>query len=410
MSHDFKDPRPTGTDLLPDDLDQNPAPVELTGQQVLNKERLLTNRIVAVFMATVPSNYVSQTLGPQYILQFQAIAEQLAKLQLTVLELGQDPDFDFTRPEFIYQFLASLIFPDGDLKGLPNIQGDQSYRDFLKTMVRLLLEGATPDANREAVEALSFAEVSLVEKFKSKDSKPQDQFTFEVDVSKNIKTTQDTGTLPLHSHVVHVDASGKGKTTSVVSADPDVTVTDHTHKIEDFVLGTVLGHTHILLGQFPEDPAILEENVYLALKALKPAHTLYEYRNLFREIITSLFSDSFDLALSSYHYDDLRGYCYGAKLLSGTLGETLTDRTLFTDTSRSFRNVRVGSILKIPRLPLPSPVNVGDYRIKEVLSILFDDAVERNYTTSPTALSGKATVSGGNHHRRRSELCPCCGG
>ena len=391
MSHEPRDPRTSGTKLLPDDLSQNPAPLNLKGQSVLDTERSLANRILSVFLSTLPSNYVSQSNGPQYVLQFQSIAEQMAKLQLSALEYGQDSDFDFTRPEFIYQFLASLVFPDGDLRGLPNIQGDVSYRDFLKRMIRLLLQGATSDSVLQAVKGLSFAEVTLTEGFKGQGDLSLEQFSFEVDVSKNTRTDNNTTSpLPTHSHTVHINTLGQGTTVSITPEDPSSIVKSHTHEITDFQVGEALGHSHKLLSQFAEDPFILDQNIYLALKALKPAHTLYQYRNLFREIVGSVFDDTSDWTLQSFYYDDFRKYCRGAKFLSGISGDTLTDRTLFTDPTRSFRNVSIGSLLYIV-----GGANNGSYRIREVLSILFDDIIERSYITSPTGLSGKATVIGG---------------
>ena len=79
----------------------------------------------------------------------------------------------------------------------------------------------------------------------------------------------------------------------------------------------------------------------------------------------------------------------GAKEVSGSLGQTLTDRTLFTDVTRSFASLRVGAVLTIT-----SGANEGTYTVTDMLFFpVGADSTARAYTTSPTGLSGTATVS-----------------
>ena len=49
---------------LPFTRDQNPAPVERTGQQAVRSKRDIVNAILRTFQQVLPSNYVAQAPGP----------------------------------------------------------------------------------------------------------------------------------------------------------------------------------------------------------------------------------------------------------------------------------------------------------------------------------------------------------
>jgi len=318
------------------DLIQNPSPSPETGQEYTWKVREQTERIMAWFLRVLPSNYVAQVTGPFYTLQFQAAAEQIAKFQILGQEIYKDSDYNYTRPEYLWEILGTLVFPDGVSRGdVPSVNGDISYRTFLKNMVLLLLKGATPEAVQEGAGLLTDATVTVVEKFLGARNPGSawgldDQFTFEVNVE------QDGGTA------------------------------------------------------FPDDPFTLQENVRIILRALKPAHTLYEYRHLFQDVFGEI-QDEASWSMGLYHYDDLRKFCYGAKAITGTAGETLSARTLFRDSTRSFQSVVTGAIITIS-----GGTNAGQYQVREVLTFPGgDDGTARPYTTSPTGLVGSAKVTGG---------------
>lgn len=330
MGHDIEGK----TSLLPYNLEQNPAPTTGTGQEFQRQRQALVNDIMRTFLAVLPSNYVSLVNGPWYTLQFQAIAEQLAAIQLAVQEVYKDSDFDFTRTEFLWDVLGILVFPGASAReGAPTVDGDVEYRAFLHRMVLLLLRGATASVIEEGAELLTDSNMTLVEKF-------------------------------LHS----------------VQRDPIGAWTiDNQFEMELNVEG------------FPTNPFLLQENIPIILLALKPAHTLFEYRHLFRETFGTLFTDEPVWELDTYYYDDLRKYCYGAKEITGS-GDTLADRTLFSDPGLSFGSVRggAGSLLVIS-----SGVNEGQYPVVDVRAFPYgDDSTARAYTTSPTSLTGTATVSG----------------
>lgn len=356
MAEDTKDREKS---LIPYVVDQNPAPVALRGQQAATQVRALTEAILGTFSRVLPSNYVSQISGPFYTTQFQAIAEVLARIQIEASEAALDPAIDFTRPEFLWQMCGSLVFPDVGPNGIPTIPGDISYRCFLKRMIDLLLRGARADVQKEGIELLTDAVVTVLEKVAfARDPNTAwgfaEQFEFEVNV-----------------------------------ADISIWTDPATGELIEGVVGT----------GFPDDPFRLQKNVAIVLRALKPAHTLYDYRHLFSEAFADLFVDEMSWDMTTYFYDDFRKFCDGAKNIVGQ-GDTLEDRGLFTDPNLDFRSVCPGAVLEIlsgPNIP-PSQggvdeFNLGRYLVREVLRMpIGAESTPRAYTTSPTGLAGSGTI------------------
>jgi hypothetical protein len=144
------------------------------------------------------------------------------------------------------------------------------------------------------------------------------------------------------------------------------------------------------------------------LRALKPAHTLYDYRHLFTEAFGHLFGEAVSWNLSNYYYEDFRRFCCGIREISGTSGITWSDKTLFSDTSRDFTHLRPGASLTITSGPNSihsggventtfsvDAKHIGRYLVVDIRSFpLGTDSVARAYTTSPSGLTGKAIVEG----------------
>lgn len=351
------------TDLIPWANPQNPSPVGEDSQNSKDSQRDQVDRILEVFYQLLPSNYVSQVQGPWYTMQFQAAAEQIAKIQYTAQETLADGFWEYTRPDFIHQILGALVFPDSNIEGTPTIPGDLSYRDFLRRMAQLLLDGSTKENVQSGLDLLTDATFEILEKgVEARKLGPgsawglEDQWSFEI--------------------------NAEGKPTLVDCSDVGIP-----------------GSCQVELGQFPKDPFVLLENVGYVLKALKPAHTLYDFRFLFRDTLGD-FSDSVSMGMETYYYEDVRKYCLGRKRITGE-GDTLIDRTLFSDPDREFSFIQPGADLVILTGPNSTTVSISDegwvghYRVENVLVFpVGDDVTPRAYITSPTGLTGWATVSG----------------
>lgn len=326
---------------LPFALIQNPAPNPVTGQGAKTAKQELVDAIMDNFRLVLPSNYVAQVTGPWYSLQFQAMAEQLASIQLTANEIYKDSDWDFTRSDFLWQVLGTLVFPGASSReGIPQLDGDLAYRQFLHKMVLYLLEGATKKSMAQGIDALDEdITTTIVERYL--ESPPR-------------------------------DPSGA-------------------YTIEDQFIVDVL--VEGVANSFPADPIVLQKNAQLVLAALKPAHVFYSYSYLFRDAFDKIADDSggmrFDL--DSYYYADLRKWCLGAKRIAGT-GEVLSSRTLFTDPSVSFASIRKGAFLTIT-----SGTNEGSYRVVGTQALASGlDPTSRPYTLSTTpVVSGVCRVDDG---------------
>jgi hypothetical protein len=289
--------------IVQSSLDQNPSQVVPDSQDYINNRRLIVEQILATFIDILPSNYISEVVGPHYTVQFQAIAEQLADLQITLQEELKDSFFDFTRSEFLYQFIGNLVFPDVDETGFPEFDGDLTYRDFFINMVELILDGSTLSTIKKGLALLSDADFEVIEKAIAARGVPgavwgfDEQFEFEINVSYDDCT------------------------------------------------------------DFPPNPFLLQSNAFIVLRALKPAHTIYTYRHLFKDAFDEIFEDEVSMSLDTHHYDDIRKYCDGAKELTGGLrelfgsdGSSVAATDIFEDLTQTFiaSCVRPGEVLFLP--------------------------------------------------------------
>ena len=380
---------------------QNPAPFNQEGQIDADRVRTLADQITTTFLNSLPSNYVSQVKGPYYVQQFQSIAEELARIQILATDAFEDSDYDFTRSESLFQFLELLVFPNGSEDGFPSLDGDITYRAFLKNMVALLLQGSKSSSMLGGLQSLTEANFSLLERIRFIGQPGvawtiKDQFVFDVEV-ENYERTAPFESLSVadHYHNATVSVGGSGVTSDAIydtGSGPS-----HTHQISNFLVQSSYGldqgpHTHVLLSTFADLPLLLQANAALVLRALDPAHTLYTYRNVLRETWQQVFSDSItQFDLDHYRYDDARRDFGGIDVITGTTGSVTVDRYLFNDPSTNFRPVQRGGILTVTSGP-----NVGSYRVTDVKAFPFgDDPVPRPYTTSPSGLTGNVTVVNG---------------
>lgn len=344
---------PSAKTLLPSMLLQNPSPVGEGGQEALHTRTEIVSRIMEAFRGMLPSNYVSSVTGPLYSIQLQAVAEIIADFQVTAQEAFGDRMPDMTRGEFLFQMLGTLVFPDAQVEGLPVLEGDLAYRTFLHRMVTLLLQGATLTTQQAGLGLLTSAEVQILEKV--------------------------VATRAIHRRVWDTESE------QWVSSDGSF------WGLEDqFGFEVNVTETDPISGaqRFPEDPFVLSENVRLVLRALKPAHALYEYRHLFTEILSG-FQESLSWNLTQYFYEDMRFFWHGIAHIQGSDGTTHSSRHLFFDASRDFGIIRPGATLQVL-----AGANKGSYRVLSTQALSYGtDATPRPYTTSPSGLTGTATVT-----------------
>jgi hypothetical protein len=315
--------------IFPDNIQQDPYPIIENGLEYSKTIDTNSLYILEEFKKILPDSYKSGVNGPYYINQFKAISDELSRLQISLQEILGDSDFSLIRSEFLYKMVGSLIFKSKD--GIPNINGDISYREFLVELIKLIMNGSRRDSMESAIELLTDSTVSVIENALEHGRTSEDfrnQFSFNVDI-----------------------------------------VTD--------------GGT-----RFPVDALVLEENVSILLKVIKPAHTIYRYRNVFIDAFGFIFGENLSSEdVEGFRYDDARVYCDGIKNIVSSNGETLSNRFFFSDVSVSFDNIIKNSVLEII-----SGTNKGMYRVDEILAFPNTDSTEVSFEAHPSGLSGKLVV------------------
>ena len=329
---------------------QNPDPVGDVGQAYVDSRNEVVAQVMGLFRRNLPSNYVSTVNGPFYTLQFQALAERIADFQITASLVFRDAEYDLVRSEYLWETLGSLVFPQSTARdgGLPQIDGDKLYRDFLRGMVTCLLQGATKASVASGLGLLTDQTITVVERF--------------------------------------IDARTPGSEWT---------------NLDTFAFD-------VLVEGLSGDPFTLRENALRVLTALRPAHTIFTYANLLRDEFTTPTGDAYSWAMDQYGYEDTRRYCGGAEAVRGEDGVTTAgERNTLTDLTRTFANVRTDATLRVS-----SGANAGAVRrVTGVRGLrVASDPVARPYTTIPTGLTGSATVVNGDVTDPSQDFAACVDG
>lgn len=266
-------------------------------------EHDLLSRSQAILNALInltASNYKSTVLGPNYTIYMKAMATELARITIILETLGKDISPDEVLSEFLWQSVGYLVFLN---QKVPELEfDDESFREFLRRIVDIYFEGATPAAIRKGVEMFSTGKFVVRENFKENTKDISTHFGFTIDFE--------------------------------------------------------------LDNAFPPDMFVADRNIRLLLEIIRPAHTLYSLRHVFKEEVPSSdWADSSSWFLYDYHYDDARSFCDGLAGFTSASGFVLKSNTSVLydeDTSKPLHKVNVGATLTIPKGP-----NAGAYRIKD---------------------------------------------
>lgn len=236
----------------------------------------LTQRAQSIFsqlLALLPTNYVSVVEGPNYTVELKAVAVELARLELALEDVHSDTDFSTTRGEFLYTLIGYFVFLNGKL---PDLEfSDTEFRNTLLNLIRIYFQGSIPKSMSDVVNLFTTDHIEVAENFliirkNSGVLDISDQFGFDVDV------------------VVPLDGS-----------IPDL---------------------------FSFDSTIRQ-----ILDIVRPAHTLYRIRYIFKDKFTptnGVIEDAMRWALSNYYYDDFRSYWGGLRdidRLGKKVNQSVTD-------------------------------------------------------------------------------------
>lgn len=207
----------------------------------------------------LPSNYISAVQGPNYTVELKAVAVELAKIELALEDIDLDRDQSRTRSEFLYSIIGYLVFLNGRLP--PLSFDDEEFRQFLLNVIRIYFQGSVPQSMRDAADLFLTEDFEVLENFLltrvgASGLDISDQFGFQI--------TVDTG------------------------------------------------------GVFPVDAFTIEQSLRVILDVIRPAHTLFRIRYLFKDEYnpnepTGKILDAMRWRLASYYYEDYRSYWQGLR-------------------------------------------------------------------------------------------------
>lgn len=227
------------------------------GGQEYNQRLLFRSQaIFNTLLTLLPSNYSSTVQGPNYTLELKAVAVELAKLELALEDVNDDREFSKTRPEFLYSIAGYLLLLNGRLPPLEF--DDEQFRQFLLALVRIYFQGSIPESMVDASKLLISGDITVTENFL----------------------------------LIRQGASG-------------------------YDISDQFGF-QIDVNGFPADISQVDSSLRLILDLIRPAHTLFRLRYIFKDDFlpndtVGKILDASRWVLSTYYYEDFRRYWRGVR-------------------------------------------------------------------------------------------------
>jgi len=206
----------------------------------------------------LPSNYISAVQGPNYTVELKAVAVEIAKIELALEDVDMDRDFTRTRSDFLYSMIGYLVFLNNRLPPLEF--DDTEFRSFLLSLIRIYFQGSVPDSIRDAAALFITNDFKVLENFLltregASGLDISDQFGFQINIE--------------------------------------------------------------LINQFPPGLFDLQSSIRIILDIIRPAHTLFRIRYIFKDDYNpngnGKILDALRWKLSDYRYEDFRSYWTGIR-------------------------------------------------------------------------------------------------
>ncbi len=210
--------------------------------------------IFTALLNLLPSNYISAVQGPNYTQELKAVAVELARIELALEDVDLDRDFNKTRSEFLYSMIGYLVFLNNRLP--PLAFSDEEFRNFLLSLIRIYFQGSVPKSIKDAIGLFISEDFQVLENF-----------------------------LLTRAGASGLDISDQfGFTINIETA-----------------------------GTFPPGIFDLQASIRIILDIIRPAHTLFRIRFIFRDDYkpndpVNRVLDSMKWKLSNYYYEDYRSY------------------------------------------------------------------------------------------------------
>ncbi len=215
--------------------------------------------ILTQLLNLLPSSYISAVQGPNYTNELKAVAVELARLELALEDVSGDHCFATTRPEFLYTIVGYFLLLNGRIPSMDFT--DAAFRDMLLNLIRIYFQGSIPESMSDVVKLFISGDIEVTENF--------------------LLIRQGLGAYDIS------DQFG-------------------------FDLPIETG------GVFPPDVFVRDQFIRQLLDIIRPSHTLYRLRFVFRDdyIPNDTYGrvlDAMRWHLAAYYYDDFRAYCGGVR-------------------------------------------------------------------------------------------------
>ena len=303
-----------------------PFPIVKKGKNYQNALQSRSQSILNSLQNLLASNYQDTVASTEYSTYLRSMALELGRMTLALENLQDDISFQDVRSEFLYNTIGYVLFLN---KNLPDLEwSDESFREFLLKIVEIYFQGATPESVREAVELFTEDDFEIEERFLDPQPDISEQFGFSIEFDLN--------------------------------------------------------------NAFPDDFFQVQANINLLVDIIKPAHTLYQIRNVFKENYdtTDIVQDTATWTLFNYYYDDLRKYCKGMAGFESSTGQiNAGSLDVLTDPSS---NKPLKSVQPTAQLVVLTGNNKGFYSVLDTTTSGI--RVEPSFVEAETGVSYKVEV------------------
>ncbi|NBV27614.1 hypothetical protein EBS02_01130, partial [bacterium] len=120
------------------------------GKEYRKKLHEEAGRILSSMLDVLPSVYNATVPSTEYAKHLKRVSLELARLKIEALNVGQDASLENLRPEYLYQKFGYQIRVGDTFFPTTNFS-DEDYRNFLKAVVLVLLNGSSRENIRKAL-------------------------------------------------------------------------------------------------------------------------------------------------------------------------------------------------------------------------------------------------------------------
>lgn len=233
--------------------------IESKGKEYELRVLQRSQAIFSTLLGMLPSNYKSTIQGPNYTNELKSVALELSRIELALEDLNLDSDYRYTRSEFLYSIVGYLCFLNGRLPDFGF--NDEEFRKFLLNLIKIYFKGSIPTSIQDAVALFTDMDFQITENF-----------------------------LLVREGAAGLDISDQFGFLATLEVEGN---------------------------NVPANLFSIQSNIRTLVDIIRPAHTLFRIRYLFRDTYTGDTGqgvlDQMKWRMGVYYYDDARKYWGGVR-------------------------------------------------------------------------------------------------